>query len=277
MAVSEQDPPPWQPLSVREGRAEEAGPFEGIPPHLREAIDEWLLNTLESRVYGEPETVAEFIALRLQVSGDPIFTRLTWLRTVAKTDPDKGLDIVDVALLSTKGKTAKALERSLYLAGSVWQVNERENGLDRRVSAGERQSYESAVTPADAASEQLRIAWTKVYGRHPDFSDAWDHAIKACEALLAPIVTPKAPKPTLGTILSTMEAKPSKCRLGLESSSKTTNVETFIGMLRLIWPNPDRHETGQSRPPTEAEARHVLHLVVLVVNWVRQDGFSVAA
>lgn len=267
----------WQPLSVREGRVEAPGPFEGIPPHLTKTVDEWLERTLRpSDPYG-PETVAESIALRLQVTGDGRYTRSIWLRNAAIGDEDKALDIVDAALLMTRGRTASSLKTSLGLAGSVWEVNDKKTGLSRRVSTTEQASYTSAASPADAASEQLQIAWSKVYGRNPDFSDAWDHAIKACEALLAPIVAPKSPTPTLGSIISGIEAKPPKYRLGLPSSSKSTsNVETFIGMLRLIWPNPDRHETGASRPPTEAEARHVLHLAVLVVNWVRQGGFSEA-
>ena len=259
---------------MREGRAEPEGPFEGVPAHLRQSVDEWITRTLEPERY-EPETLAEALTLRLHISGDARYTRLTWLRNAAMGDPDKALDIVDAALFLTRGKTADSLDQSLRLGGSVWTVNEQRNGLARRVAPAEQEAFENAVSPTDAASSQLRVAWSKVYGRQPDYSDAWDHAIKACEALLAPIVTPRAATPTLGSILSTMEAKPSKYRLGLESSSRaTTNVDTFIGMLRLIWPNPDRHETGASRPPTEDEARHVLHLAVLVVNWVRQGGFS---
>jgi hypothetical protein len=34
----------------------------------------------------------------------------------------------------------------------------------------------------------LVVAWTKAYGREPDASDASDHAVKAVEALLLPVV-----------------------------------------------------------------------------------------
>jgi hypothetical protein len=41
------------------------------------------------------------------------------------------------------------------------------------VRPAEQEFYESAVSPADAASDQLQIARGKVYGRQPDYSDAW--------------------------------------------------------------------------------------------------------
>jgi hypothetical protein len=268
--------PRWQPLSVRQGASDPAGPFEGVPAHLTQTVDEWLASTLMShgRDYAD---LAEGIALQLQVTGNASSFRSTWLRNAALQDEEKALDILDAVLYWSRGSTAAELNVALSLAGSVWEVSDTKLGLVRRVSTADSDSYADAVTPGDAAAGDLRTAWSKVYGRQPDYSDAWDHAIKACESVLAPIVLPNAPKPTLGTILSAIEAKPSKFKLGLESSSRlTTNVETLIGMLRLIWPNPDRHGTGSSRPPTEEEARAVVHLSVLVVNWVRQGTFTLA-
>jgi hypothetical protein len=42
-------------------------------------------------------------------------------------------------------------------------------------------------------------------------------------------------------------------------------------MLRLLWPNPDRHGSPQNRrTPTLQEAQAVVHLAVTIVQWGRE-------
>ena len=53
-------------------------------------------------------------------------------------------------------------------------------------------AFESATGTGDVASAELTEAWIRAYGRDPDPSDAWDHAIKAVEAILIPIVVSEA-------------------------------------------------------------------------------------
>ena len=50
-----------QPLSVREGRRADDGPFEGAPAHLVTSLVNWLSNVLRAIDY------AELIALRLRL------------------------------------------------------------------------------------------------------------------------------------------------------------------------------------------------------------------
>jgi hypothetical protein len=45
-----------------------------------------------------------------------------------------------------------------------------------------------------------------------------------------------------------------------------------VQMLRLMWPNPDRHRTGTSRVPSAEEAANVVQLAVLIVGWIRTGG-----
>jgi hypothetical protein len=42
-------------------------------------------------------------------------------------------------------------------------------------------------------------------------------------------------------------------------------------MLRLLWPNPDRHGGTNSRQPSLDEAQAVVHLAVTIVQWARAD------
>jgi hypothetical protein len=44
----------------------------------------------------------------------------------------------------------------------------------------------------------------------------------------------------------------------------------LVVMLRLVYPNPDRHQGQQRRAPTIEEARAVVHLAVTIVQWGRE-------
>jgi hypothetical protein len=192
-----------------------------------------------------------------------------------ENDVDAYLDVVDATLQHSRGASAGDLREILDSGASAWTVAPDGLSLQRRVDPTAQASFVAATAPADAASAELSEAWSNVYGRNPDPSDGWDHAIKAVETLLGPIVIPANPKATLGTMLSALEGKPSKWTLGLSSSGTTDGVETLSAALRLIWPNPDRHGGGQNRAPRLDEAIGVVQLAVTVVHWCR-DGLLVA-
>jgi hypothetical protein len=48
-------------------------------------------------------------------------------------------------------------------------------------------------------------------------------------------------------------------------------AERAFGMLRLMWPNPDRHGGAERRVPELGETAGVVHLAVAIVQWAR-DG-----
>jgi hypothetical protein len=114
--------------------------------------------------------------------------------------PDAMLDLVDAGLHLkwNRPEDLQTLNELLILGGSVWQVDPNGRQLIRRVDLTAAAPYEKATTPNDVAAEELAEAWRRAYGRNPDASDAWDHAIKAVEATLIPIVSPNQNKPTLG-------------------------------------------------------------------------------
>jgi hypothetical protein len=125
-------------------------------------------------------------------------------------------------------------------------------------------------------SAELAEAWSAAFGRHPDPSDAWDHAIKAVEELLIPIVLPNKPKANLGGVAGELGAASHKWRLVPSTSSdKIDDGKTVEAMLRLIGPNPDRHGGGvDRRPPTQAEAERAVHLAVAIIQLCRAGGLS---
>jgi hypothetical protein len=267
----------WQPLSVRAGKSAPDGPFEGMPPHLWSYVQDWLEKELEPDQYTRAERLGDAIALRLRIERHEHATAQTSIMFARSRNTDRALDVIDAVLAFTGGARSGALKDILSMGASVWTVSEDDRALVRRVSDEEIVAYEVAMDPDDEIADELRTAWTAVYGRNPDPSDAWDHAIKAVELALWPIVTPNNNKANLGTIAGQLGGQPELFAFRLATSSnRATNVETLVQMLRLLWPNPDRHGTGERRTPELEEAENVVQLAVLIVGWCRSGALRQA-
>ena len=162
------------------------------------------------------------------------------------------------------------------MAGSAYTLSE-DLLIMERVGDEAQEVYDSATALGDHTSEELREAWSKAYGRGPNPSDAWDHAIKAVESVLQPVVLPNDPRPTLGKIIAALDKGPHKFKGVFAGPSQDVAVGNLVGTLRLLWPNPDRHASGQPSPkPTLQEARAVVNLAVALVQCHR-DAYLVAA
>ncbi|MGN9914064.1 hypothetical protein ACTMTJ_41700 [Phytohabitans sp. LJ34] len=151
------------------------------------------------------------------------------------------------------------VERQLAYARSIWMATER--GLVRRAEPTAHESYVLASSPSDVASVELAKAWDKAYDRDGDPSDAWDHAIKAVEAILLPIVVPKQDQAKIGQVVGELGSKGDKWDVGLlfnqTDPAKTPPfrpVEALVGMLRLVYPNPDRHAARTAASPRRRRA-----------------------
>lgn len=160
------------------------------------------------------------------------------------------LDLIDASLdIWSDMKPHEELAPLLDHGGSVWKVDASGTGLVRRVSSEMQEAFNAASQPSDPTSDHLTQAWSLAFGRRVNASDAWDHAIKSIETILCPLVEPQRAKPTLGTTLAALEQQESKWMGVLPGKSLDHPVEEIIGMLRLIWPNPDRHGAGPGRVP----------------------------
>jgi hypothetical protein len=135
----------------------------------------------------------------------------------------------------------------------------------------------NAMSINDDASAHLAEAWKKAYDRDGDPSDAWDHAIKAIEAVLPDIVIPTQDQAKIGQVVGELGSKGMQWNVGLQFNADTPPntspfepTEALVGVLRLIYPNPDRHEGPTRRSPTYEEARVVVQLAISVVQWARE-------
>jgi hypothetical protein len=194
-----------------------------------------------------------------------------------ETDDEKFLDLVHTALnvppassLQRQDAGHERLEQILSDGGSAWRATER--GLQRRVHSASQNAFDRASAPAGWVSDQLQEAWERAYGRQPNAGHAWYHSIKAVEAVLIPIVVPKKDKPNLGDVIGQLRGQSHLWKLGIRGQSRDSSVEPLVGMLSVLWVEPNRHgSVSPEMPATLEEARAVVQLAVAIVQWGR-DG-----
>lgn len=268
----------WQPLSQRSKGLQPDGPYEGVPSHLDGPLVSWFRASAWNQATGWNKAFLRTLCVRLR-----FFAHADWdgatvsrqLVAACERSEEFFLDLLDCTLrLRSEGLGSSgggSLPDLLEEGASVWQVNRDGDGLERRVAAELSQSVESAATAPDEASTHLREAWANAYGRNGNPSDAWDHALKALECLLCPVVVPKKAKATLGDVLGVLRANDGgKWHGSLPGKDKDHPVAPVVGSLDFLWPNPDRHGEVNPRPPTEGEARSVVALTAALVQAHRE-------
>jgi hypothetical protein len=272
---------------VRRGKTRDEGPFEGAPPHLESALLDWFAAVVYA-VPGFDEGLLERARLRFHLSGTRAAAeghQLAVVTTWARADPENLLDLIDWTLHDGEDRIdgiaierrAERLEEILSTGASIYTVTSDGLGLMERIDPAALAQFADSIGLHDEVTEELAVAWSKAYGLHPDPSDAWDHSIKALEAALKPIVVPNNASATLGHIVGEIRSNPSRVTLGLTDNGlthQTRPAETLLGMLRLVWPNPDRHQGPDHRTPGLQEARGVVQLAVTVVQWLRGSVLS---
>lgn len=267
----------WRRLSARESGVPDDGPYEGVPQHLMAALRGWINESghwYELRTSWNLPRLVAACRISLDPYDDP--TNIGMVLRATDEQPESLLDMVDAVLHfeQVEAEARHHLNELFQYGGSVWRVAPNGKGLVRQVDPMAAKAFAVATTPADVASEELTAAWTAAYGRHPDASDSWDHAIKAVEAALIPVAAPSQAEPTLGHVLGALGAVTKRgpvWELELPGHDGSRSVAPLVAMLRLIWPNPDRHGNANSRAPSLREAQAVVNLSVTIVQWAR-DG-----
>jgi hypothetical protein len=272
----------WQPLHVRLG-VEEEEPYDGIPGHLHGPLWNWVAEAFATFGTNQQTHMLRVSAMaRLPLTpGGSDRDILKQMQSRSLGDEIRFLAVIDALhedLHSSVGqrinRLINQLEQYLRLGNSTWAVAPDRKSIVSRVDPTATQMVAQAVAPHDAASDELAEAWRKAYGREPDPSDAWDHSIKAVEALLIPIVVPTQDKPHLGHVLGQLDRQDGHWQLLLTTQQGITPIETLVGMLRLIYPNPDRHPGPERRVPTLEEAQAAIHLAVTIVQWARSGAIK---
>jgi hypothetical protein len=257
--------------------------FENVPPHLFAPLSQWCDDAFWNNDLGgasaQERAVGDMcIDLHLE---PPIPFMYPLAESLCKRDPDRLLDIVDWILHpENRQRMASEYDRSqydiacnrledvLFRSGSAWQVDDPPNQLIKRIPKELDTEFQQATIQNDPISEHLRDAWDAAW-RHDDPSEveAYNSAVKALEASLAPIVIPKSSTATLGTIISALKSKPKKWDTRFRGEE---TVQALSGMLEELWKTNSRHA---GMPPNSLEeAQDAVTIAVAVVALVRR-GF----
>jgi hypothetical protein len=277
------------------GRPADKTLYEGVPDWLEEPLQSWVWG-----VTNRNREVATGVLLELRWKAET-FPDYRAARTLSSKKGDELLLAVDAVLqlhpvwdmidenghllgeynFSGAGEAAfeeiVSLQTLLRRGGSYLQVSVEAQHLVRRVDEGAQRAYDKALEDAPArAAEHLREAWDAAYRREPDPTASYNASVKAVEAMLNPLVVPKAAKPTVGMALSTLkdQGRAGKWRLAIGNpEEQSANIDRFVAMADLFLANQDsRHGGGpRERDQEQKEAEAILHLAVLIVQWVNSE------
>lgn len=269
-----------QRLSHRQNGVSPDGPYEGVPDHLRHVVMVWFRDVLHisgSLAYRIEEMRKLAVVFRVNLPTNTDSQRLSEVlcALLEHDDDEVAIDLIDATLgvVSPGLNGWFGLQEHLTTGASAWRVNDERDGLTRVVSDESQATYDAATATADAATTELRTAWSHAFGRNGDPSDAWDHAIKAVEDVLVPVVVPNKAKGTLGDVLGQLGSPQSApaWEMILPGADQSHDVAPLVAMLRLMWPNHDRHGGNTpKRTPSPEEARAVVTLAATIVQWHRQ-------
>lgn len=269
----------WTPRSERVSG--QRATYDGFPAHMHGELSRWM-SKVDTAIHGGYYTenrLAATVALRAGIvfrmhspSGPHLLEE-----AYQQGSDDKALDVIKGYLYVASEELSKDLRSIFAVSGHTLTVGPDLKSLVEVVDTAMSRLATEAFQPSDRASQELQEAWNNAYGRGPDPSDAWDHAIKAVEALIGPIVEPANDKSTLGTPMGVIrnDAKSKSPRWSatcLKCQTGESAHEAVLSVLGRIWANPDRHGSGTPMDPTLTQARAVVTLAVAVVQMAREGN-----
>jgi hypothetical protein len=268
-------PSDWRPLSQRYSEPSDEEPYEGVPPHLKSRILQWVQSYLTNET-------AEAIALRLRVdlrTGDPIPEpfEISGLIMATSRYEEQLLDVIDLVLfLDEDSYGADELDRILTLGGSVWRVSQDRRSLERRVDDTATAAAITLIEQPTNSASHLAAAWHYCYGRNPDTSRSYSESIKAVEAAAIPIVCPGNARATLGNVIRDLEGSEASWRLAITTQHGAGSIGPLLAMLRLLWHGQsDRHGgLTPTIPPSQTAAEMAVHLAVTLVQWFQSRAID---
>jgi hypothetical protein len=165
------------------------------------------------------------------------------------------------------------VELSLMLsqAGSRWTVGKIESGyrLEERVDPTVQASYEQTRSSSGRAGLHLEKAWHATYGRNPNYTDAYNEAVKAVEVLAIRTFLPDDKLGTLGKVIKHLDDGKAKYAVPLSAQGK--GMDYTISLFKLVWQAQDRHGTADVTAPltaTKEQAVMALHACLTLVHWL---------
>jgi hypothetical protein len=261
----------------------------GVPRWLRSSLWSWVKSQL--RFEGDFLRLERTFRTELGITTYGRDGALAELQKQVFHDHELFLDVVDLLLSdlhpwqdtydehgvyepNQDAQEVAALTRMFSEAGSLWKVvaiSDRHAGLVRRMPHEVEAAAEQVMSKDDKAARHLQLAWSAVYGRHPDPGKGYREAIRAMEVVTIPVVLPASTAGTLGKVIAALRDKPSKWAVVLKHPDPERQVLILADMLDLVWKGQsDRHGDPDSHAPlsvTQQQAEAAVHLAVTAVQW----------
>lgn len=286
----------WTPGRAKR-RLELEEPFTDVPPHLSTPLLKWLEDALSACEDDHLEQIV--IENRLSIPINYSATPIPYILITCKNQPGLHLDMIESVLeyypwslddnpdggdhsdtgdsfpfaagLPWSARMRYRLDDALESGNSAYRINSAGDGLELRLPPGVMETVSKAVQSSPgSAGDHLTSAWNAAYGRTPEPSRAYGEAVKAVECALAPIVSPKDAKATLGKMITNVHDAPAKWRL-VDSEA---GVLTILAMMRTLWTGQTRHGgLGETKPETQEEAVVALHLAAALVQFGSDGEF----
>ena len=274
----------WRPLPARydpEKAREYDALHDGVPPWLEQSLAFWCREriTSVSSLGNRSAVAAERLralerALRIRLVGGT--GNLDAAMSQLRESEELLLSAADFLARGIGAEEARELEEYLNEAGSVWRVAGRPYSweLQRKVSPEIEGVLRSL---GERPGDYLRQAWQRAFSRNPNPDGAYRDAVRALEAVLRPVVSPKNDRATLGSMIRDLKSKLEKWAVRLEPSEGDP-VETFADELQMIWTAQlDRHGTDDESVPlnvTPEQAQDAVVRATALVHVVQSGGFK---
>jgi len=243
-----------------------------VSPALRTGLEAWLSDWLNGDNNAAERAVLVAIGLDLDFDGRDDWAFGEVLGHAEQGDEEL-LDAVHVTLgvLKSTGITFREpphrrVAQLLGVGRSAWEA--KPDGLVHRASPTAQAEFDLASAAPGSASVELREAWERAYARDGNPGDAWDHAIKAVETVLIPIVAPTQHKANLGHVVGQLRGQPQLWALGVRGRDRDNSIQPLVAMLDMMWPDPNRHGSPTPEPAaTPEEGRVMANLATTIVQW----------
>ena len=257
------------PLSVRMGQREPFGETVGVPLDLPHGLERWFDVRVENHFPYQQDQLAELVQAKLRLNLPD--SRWWCLRNAMKSDPKFYLDVIDfVVSLSGEPDLQWLEEELLWEVAHEYRVDYANRRLVKRVDETVYGAYLKAATPTDQASELLREAWAASYAREGrDPAVAWDKAVAAVEAILAPIISPNDTKATLGKLRAALRDAPTRFECDIPHPDGSSGAEQLLAALGAIQFRPGRHG-GDGRECDPSHSVATVLQAVTIIGWVRE-------
>lgn len=260
----------WIPLGMSAEDLEAL--HEGVPPWMDQPLWIWIMSATYPRV---SEIARQYDRATRKM--DPIAPKIgPFSLEDVITDEDEILRFVDFLVHEGLG-ASRELDELLEGSGSAWRVGRRAGfaGLERRVAEGVQVAADAVMESGTNAGTLLSEAWHAAFGRSPNASVAYAKSIKAVEEACIPVVLPKSPTATLGTVIATL-SQHSDWRLPLTKEHQAAESwDTVLHMCQSLWSGQtDRHGSNNHRPPSQQEAETAVFLAVPLVQWFISGAIS---